>query len=848
MKISVVTRYVLALVIGLCLLPLQMKIASAETANDRYINNQTHLKQIKADQAWDVRTSSSVIIAVLDSGVNVNHPDLKDNLLPGINLDPDSRSYMDNNGHGTMTTGILAAKGNNGIGVSGVLWDAKVLPIKVLDRNGTTVVNILAQGIRVAVDHKAKVILMSVSNLTPSKALEDAVNYAESRGVVLVAASGNEGSQVAYPGAYPTVISVGAVNEKNIPIYQSNYGNELKIMAPGWNIFTTKMGGSYGTVKGTSAAAPQVAAAAAMILSEHPNYSPLDVRQLLYYTATHLGGKSWDPKTGYGLLNVNIAVRTSVPDDISEPNNSRSTAKAFPIETQLRAVLNARDTVDWYYTDIPYEGKLTLESRVQTNSDAPLAATFYQDGDTPVTYYLGNGSTTVSVNPGRYYIKFVRSDQMGNFSYTLTSRFTMAPDRYEYNDDQKLASPLPPGNRVSVVGNFHKPNDMDWFSYYVRDYGKLNVTLSVDNLRADPVLYITKGNQFVDKSDDGERLDPTEKSSLDVSPGKYFMRVSDYSGNQITGTYRLDVDYTPERKDLNEPNDTYRLATKLGSGTLMTGTFPTRADVDWFSFQLSTDSYITIQAPYIPVKSGVQLALYSERGFDYALFYEDEVAQLSAKNKTILGWKLPKGTYYIRLTNSNPFKYDTYRIVVKREPLYNGYRDISTHWAKADISYLSSLGIVKGYSDYTFKPNQAITRAQFSSLLIRSLNRNGIYPSRSSTNPFMDLRSSHWAYNDMLKAYKMGILKGYPNERIKPDQYITRAEMAVMVARAKDLYTYSRDYSSFIDVKASHWASPAIESLYSHSWVKGDNYSRFHPNANATRAEMVVLLRRAFSL
>lgn len=848
MKLSLVGRFVLVFIVGLCLLPLQSRIASAAVANDRYINNQTHLKQIKANQAWDVRTSSPVIIAVLDSGVDVNHPDLKGNLLAGINLDPTSKSYADNFGHGTMITGILAAKGNNGIGVSGVLWNAKVLPIKVLDRYGRTDVDLLARGIRVAVDRKAKVVLMSVSNMSPSKTLEDAVNYAESKGVVLVAASGNEASRVAYPAAYPTVIAVGAVNEQNVPIYQSNYGNELKIMAPGWGIYTTKMGSSYGSVKGTSAAAPQVAAAAAMILAEHPYYSPLDVRQLLYYTTSNLGTRGWKPKTGYGLLNVNLAVRTSVPADISEPNNTKSAAKAFPVESQLRAVLNSRDTVDWYYTDVAYEGRLTLESRVMTNSDAPLAATFYRDGNVPVTYYLGNGSNTVSVSPGRYYIKFVRSDQMGSFSYTITSRFTMSPDRYEYNDDQKLARPLPPGNRVSVTGNFNKPNDMDWFSYYVRDYGKLNITLSVDNLRADPVLYVAKGNQYVDKADDGTRMNPTERSSLDVSPGKYFMRVNDFNGNAIAGTYKLDVDYTPERKDYNESNNTYRTATKLGSGTLMTGTFPARTDMDWFQFQLASDSYVTIQAPYVPVKSGVQLALYNGKDFNYALYYENEVAQLAASHRQILGIKLSKGTYYIRLSSSAPFKYDTYRIVVKREPLYNGYRDISTHWARSDISYMSRIGIVKGYNDYAFRPNQAITRAQFASLLIRSLNRTGKYPTRASTNPFTDLRGSHWAYNDLLKAYKLGILQGYPNHRIKPDQYITRAEMAVMVTRAKNIYTYRHEYSSFVDVRASYWASPAIEALYSHSWVKGDNYSRFRPQAYATRAEMVVLLRRAFSL
>lgn len=851
MRLSIPSRIILAVVVALCLLPIQSQVASAAITNDYYINNQTHLKQIRADRAWSVVTGNRAItIAVLDSGVDTDHPDLKNNLLPGINLVNPGRTAEDDNGHGTMVAGILAAQGNNGIGVSGVLWDAKILPIKVLDHKGEAgSADILAKGIRTAIDHKAKIIVMSVSNLNPSKALEDAVRYAESKGVLLVAASGNESSRVAYPAAYPTVIAVGAVNEQNTPIYQSNNGNELDIMAPGWGVYTTKVGGKYGSMKGTSAAAPQVAAAAAMILAKNPYYSPLDVRQVLYYSAINLGAKGWDAKTGYGLLNVDTAVHTSTPPDFLETNNTKALAKAFPIESQIRAVINARDSVDWYYMDIAYEGRVTFDTQVSTGSAAPLAATFYRENDVPVTYYLGNsGTTTISVKPGRYYIKMMRSGGMGDFSYTVTSKFMVSADRYETNDDQKQARPLPLGNRVSVTGNFHKPNDLDWFSYYVRENGKMNITVSVDNLRADPVVYVTKGNQGIGKFDYGERTNPTERVNLDVSPGKYFIRVNDYYGNAVAGQYKLDVAYTPERQDTNEPNDNYRQATRLGNSALLTGTIPSRSDSDWFQFQVPSESYITITAPWVPVRSGVQFSLYNDQNFNYALFIENEVAELSAQKKPIGKMKLQRGTYYIRLTSAADFKYDTYRITVTRETLYNGYRDISSHWARSDISYLSRLGIVKGFDDYAFRPNQPITRAQFASMLIRSVNQKGTYPSRAATNPFVDLKRTHWSYDAMSKAYKLGILQGYPNKRIMPDQYITRAEMAVMVTRARNIYTYKHTYSSFDDVSANHWASPAIEALYTRRWIQGYEDSRYRPQGFASRAEIVVLLRKAFSL
>ncbi|MCK9912207.1 S8 family serine peptidase, partial [Microbacteriaceae bacterium K1510] len=127
---------------------------------------------------------------------------------------------------------------------------------------------------------------------------------------ILVAATGNEADRVAYPAAYPTVIAVGAVNSNNDPYY-SNFGPELNIMAPGKSIYATRLHGTYGTMSGTSMAAPQVAGAAALILAKNPKMTPLEVRQLLYQTATNLGEPGWDRRTGYGLLDINKALHSN---------------------------------------------------------------------------------------------------------------------------------------------------------------------------------------------------------------------------------------------------------------------------------------------------------------------------------------------------------------------------------------------------------------------------------------------------------------------------------------------------------------------------------------------------------
>lgn len=825
---------------------------AADSTNDRYFDNQQHLTQINANKAWSsVNSNTSTIIAVLDSGADYNHPDLKDNLLPGINLVSPGKSAQDDNGHGTEVIGVLAAKGNNGIGVSGVLWNARVLPIKVLDKRAVADLDLVAKGINTALDKGAKVILMSVSSMSYSRALTNAVNRAEAAGAVLIAASGNEGNRVAYPAAYPTVIAVGGVRSNNQPIYESNSGPELNLMAPGLNVYTTKLGGTYGSFSGTSAAAPQVAGAAALIMAKYPKLKPIDVRQLLYQTATDLGQSGWDRTTGYGLLNVDKAVKTPMSYDFLEPNNLRSKAKAFPIESQIRGNLGPNDTVDWFRMDVPYDGKVSLTASVTSTVASPMAATFYSDNRTPVTHYIGNGDTvTVSAKAGKLDIKLVRNGGVNSFSYVLTSRFTINPDRSEPNDTMGTARPLV-GNQISVTGNFHAEGDQDWFSYYVREYGHLTVTVTPDNKRMDPVLAIGKeqgkSTTWDPLYDNGDRDDPTERAQKEVSPGKYFLRVSEYEQNAVNGEYQLDLNFTPVKKDVNEPNDTYRQASNLAGGNLMTGTLPTATDTDWFQFTVSSESYVTIRAPFIPVASGVRIALYSANNFNYALASTNEVAELSDQGKEILSARLKPGKYYIRINSGVPFKYDLYRLTVNQQVLIGGYRDISSHWARSEIVRLSSRGIVNGFKDATFKPDQAVTRAQFATMLISAMRSSGLPVPASYTGKttFRDMSKKHWAYNNLGIAYQVGIIKGYPNKEMKPDRAITRAEMASMIARAQNVLLYKRSTSSYWDVPTSHWASPAIEALTSRDWLHGYG-SSFKPQGIATRAEVVVLLAKAY--
>ena len=244
-------------------------------------------------------------VAIIDSGVDLTHPDLIRRLGPGYNVLADDRSPNDENGHGTHVAGIIASQPNNDEGVAGITWFNPIMAVKALNADGYGTSIDVAKGIRWAVDHGAKVINLSLGNYQPSSVLEEAIRYADAHDVVLVAASGNDStSQPSFPAAYPEVISVGAVNPDLSYALYSNYGDYVDVVAPGTNIASTFAGHRYAALSGTSMAAPHVTALAALIRSVNPRLSNDEVRDIILESADDLGERGKDPYYGYGLINV----------------------------------------------------------------------------------------------------------------------------------------------------------------------------------------------------------------------------------------------------------------------------------------------------------------------------------------------------------------------------------------------------------------------------------------------------------------------------------------------------------------------------------------------------------------
>lgn len=299
------------------------------------------IKKIGSASAWDTNTGTGVIVAVVDTGIDYNHPDIAPNVwintgeIPNNGIDDDHNGFVDDVrgwnfssntndpidhiGHGTHVAGTIAALGNNGIGVIGVAWHAQVMAVKGLDDAGSGSETTLAPAIIYAANNGADVINASWGGQSNSQTIEDAIKYAYSLGVVFVAAAGNfsEDAVNFFPASSPEAITVSASNALDNLASFSNFGPKIDVAAPGEDILSLQAAGSflgpvvspgYCRLSGTSMAAPHAAGVAALVLSQNPAYSPEQVRQVLRASATDIGPPGWDPYFGYGRVNAAAAL------------------------------------------------------------------------------------------------------------------------------------------------------------------------------------------------------------------------------------------------------------------------------------------------------------------------------------------------------------------------------------------------------------------------------------------------------------------------------------------------------------------------------------------------------------
>jgi len=310
--------------------------------DDPKLGSQWGLAKVQAESAWDSALGLNITIAIVDTGVDYNHPDLTGKVILGHDYVSNDEDPKDENDHGTHVAGIAAAVANNAIGVAGMAPSANILAVRVLDRNGNGFLSAIASGITYSVDHGAKVINLSMGGTTGSTVLQDAVDYAANHGVVVSCAAGNDSRMtMLFPAQYDSCTSVTATDQNDARASFADGGPGLDLSAPGVGILSTIRGGAYDTWSGTSMSAPFVSGLAALLSSE--GLDRAGIISTMTATADDLGAPGYDTTFGFGRINAAAALAGAgsgiVPPPPPPPTNSAPTCTSATTAVRRRRAI-----------------------------------------------------------------------------------------------------------------------------------------------------------------------------------------------------------------------------------------------------------------------------------------------------------------------------------------------------------------------------------------------------------------------------------------------------------------------------------------------------------------------------
>jgi subtilisin family serine protease len=298
---------------------------------------------VRADEAWDLqRGSAGLTLAVIDTGLDYLHEDLLGRRIDGWDYYNGDSDPQDDNGHGTMVAGMACANTDNAIGLAGLDWQARIMPLKALGANGEGYLDRVVDSIYHAANNGADVINMSLTSSTYSQELANAIEFASTMGCVLVAAAGNEGdTRIDYPAGITGVIGVASLDENGNRSWFSNYNASVDLTAPGERIIGPSPGNKYALGSGTSEATPHVSAASLLVLAEYPGSTPDEVWRRLKDSARDLGNPGYDEQYGWGLLDVYGALKVPLvtvmsPQDFAYPASGKVSATATSVNAAIK--------------------------------------------------------------------------------------------------------------------------------------------------------------------------------------------------------------------------------------------------------------------------------------------------------------------------------------------------------------------------------------------------------------------------------------------------------------------------------------------------------------------------------
>lgn len=382
-----------------------------------YQAQQWNLRWIGLPEAWVFTTGDGDPIAVIDTGVDLDHPDLAAKIwtnadeIPDNDEDDDENGYVDDvhgwdfayddalpqddHSHGSHVAGIAAAHTDNAVGIAGVAWQSPAMPLKALRSDGWGTWADVAEAIIYAADNSARILNLSLGEKESSRTIEDAVLYARSQGCLIAAAAGNSGSQpasVLYPAALPGVMAVAATTHNDTPWVYSNRGPEVDVAAPGVDILSASSSGSYYLSSGTSMATPHVSGLAALVWSLQPELTADQVTHVITSTAEDVYTSGWDQRTGWGRIDGKAAILYLV-----QPQVDLLSDRSSILVGSERATLTA--TITYSQSQSVPDG-LTVTFLASVGTVNPEAGTTYAGQVTTTFSSVQSGQAIVTASVG----------------------------------------------------------------------------------------------------------------------------------------------------------------------------------------------------------------------------------------------------------------------------------------------------------------------------------------------------------------------------------------------------------------------------------------------------------------
>lgn len=762
--------------------------------------------------------SNEVIVAIIDTGVDTNHPDL--NIIAGYDFGDKDTEPMDVQGHGTHVAGIVGAKKNFGNDqVVGIAPGIQVLPIKVFANAGYALNKAIADGIDYAIDKKADVINISFADYY-NQDIAEAMERAESAGIVVVASTSNDSNHwlegeayhqkyngvprksdvVLFPAALDTVLSVGSVRKhpskdelgisdfSNIGGMRDGKYRSVDVVAPGSYIKSTNLRDDNVAriMSGTSMAAPHVTGAVALLRGKYPFLSPSQIRDIIRKTAYDPGivipeGYNRKDTIGHGLLDIHAALNFSPLDKLitSEP-------VGFSFESQkYNYLINVEKGID----ELTFSG------------DMMHGATFiYED-----TEYSTINDVRVPIKDGITVFEFKVKMHNVEKSYKFFVKHN------QIKDDNRVS-------RIVITTSGLNPSiiesNMDYYITFNQDISE--VSYKVETKSTEDVYSIITLNNVDEGNSPGIPQDITLDEKTKVI------------GIKVSGQGKESMHMIAFIKN-EKPKSTY---------TQPTGESEPIVSTSRVTLELDTDAIVLDYGP----DADPNLTSYKFQ------------AKVRGASKNDVVWSLDDDEFVnvdkdgvVTARDNIPEDKGDFSVTLTAQTVVGG------QVAKADILFVEKtplgaieyfLPYISGYEDKTFRPQKAITRAEVATIFSKIMNLRLV---DSAYQHFVDVDKSHWAYQYVEAMYRTRLFSGYDDKTFKPNAPISRAEIAQVISNYWKYYDVEIDKShttNIPDVDSAYWAADAIHRLYNAKVDLRYINNVYRPLDDTKREELVYMINR----